>query len=66
MILWSFDTGYNALVLFFLFWILQIFIGVLLKLKNLGITRENYRYHIQDLWHEYIRKLESPHDRKHT
>lgn len=66
MILWSYDNGYNALVLFFMFWILLISIGVILKLKNLEITRENYRHRIQDLLHQYARKLESSHHRKHT
>jgi hypothetical protein len=66
MVFWSSDTGYNFLALFFAFWVLQIVIGVILKLKNLGITRDNYRHHVQDLWHSYLQKLENPPHRNHT
>lgn len=66
MILWSSDVGYNFLVCFFLFWTLQIFVGFLIKLKNLGVTRENYRHRLQDLLHEYVNKLEEPPHRNHS
>ncbi|WPU66792.1 hypothetical protein [Peredibacter starrii] len=66
MILWSSDVGYNFLVCFFLFWTVQIIIGIIIKLKNLGFTCENYRHRAQDLLHEYVNKLEEPYHRKHS
>lgn len=65
MVLWSSDVGYNFLVAFFIFWTLQILIGVMLKMKNFGINRKNYRHRIHDLMHDYINRLEEPYHRKH-
>ena len=66
MVLWSSDVGYNFLVCFFAFWIVQILIGVYLKFKNLGITHKNFKFRVRELYHNYIHQLEQPNNRKHS
>lgn len=53
------DTGYAFLVGFFLFWTLQIVVGIIVEVANLGYHRGNFREHTKELYQEFLHRLES-------
>lgn len=54
------DIGYVLLLAFFIFWTVQILVGVIVELANLGYHRGNFVSHTKELFNSFIYRLNHP------